>query len=447
MFNQIREFKVHFIGVGGVSMSWLAEYFKELGFIVSGSDRVKSKNLEKLRKKGIRVFEGHDKRNVDDAHVVVFSDAISEDNVELKTARQRGLYILSRGEALSSVAENFGDTVGVAGCHGKTTTTCMIAHIFKCASLKFTAHVGGEDVSLGNFVMQGSDVFLSEVCEFKKNINKFNADYAVCLNTDKDHLDCYDDESELKNAYVSFAKRAYKSIINKNDDVLSKVDLDNSVGFSIDGKQGYTAQNVFNKHGRYAFDLYKDNKNLGRIELSVYGAHNVENALAAATCAIQMGIDFRYVKRGIKEFKGVVRRFEKIGKINGAEIIADYAHHPTEILACLKTAEQMTEGNLYVVFQPHTYSRTVYLKAEFIKVLSKIKNLCLFKTFPARENYKKGGSAYDLHLLIENSEYFDDVDAMLKAYRDRLKRKDVLLILGAGDLYDLIKEKLEINSL
>ena len=153
-------------------MSWLAEYFKELGFIVSGSDRVKSKNLEKLRKKGIRVFEGHDKRNVDDAHVVVFSDAISEDNVELKEARQRGLYILSRGEALSSVAENFGDTVGVAGCHGKTTTTCMIAHIFKCASLKFTAHVGGEDVSLGNFVMQGSDVFLSEVCEFKKNINK-----------------------------------------------------------------------------------------------------------------------------------------------------------------------------------------------------------------------------------------------------------------------------------
>ena len=434
-----KEFNVHFIGIGGVSMSWLAKYFKAIGFNVSGSDK-DSLALENLRSNyGIQTFIGHNENNLKNVHVVVYSDAIGEDNVELKKARELGLYVLSRGEALKCVAENFGDVVGVCGCHGKTTTTCMLAHIFKCAGLKFSAHIGGEDLTLGSFINDGSDVFLSEVCEFKKNINKFTADYAVCLNVGKDHMDCYEDEEELQNAYLNFAKRAYKSIINKNDSYLSTVRLSNAQAFSLGEDGDFSAKSIKSKSGKYSFDLYKNNEFKCKIDLSVYGYHNVENALAAASCALQMGIDVRCIKKGVNEFKGVVRRFEKIGNINGAEIIADYAHHPTEIVACLKTAKEICKGDIHVVFQPHTYSRTIYLKEEFLCVLSAIQNLTLFKTFSARENYIKGGSAYDLHLLLNGSAYFEDVERMLEYYKQTLCKKDVLLILGAGDLYNKLK--------
>ncbi len=441
MFCQDVEFNVHFIGVGGVSIGWLAEYFQSVGFCVSGSDKNSSARTEKLEQKGIKVFIGHSESNLQGAQVVVYSDAIDEDNVELKAARQSGAYLMTRSQALSSVAENFCDVVGVSGCHGKTTVSCMLAHIFKCAGLKFTAHIGGEDSVLGDFISYGSDVFLSEVCEFRGNINRFNADYAVCLSTDKDHLDCYGDENELRLAYLNFIKRAYKSIINKKDGYLANIKTEGAVGFSIGEGGDFTAKNLQSDGGRYSFDLYKGEECKGRIALSVFGCHNVENALAAAACAIQMGIEFRYIKKGLKSFKGVVRRFEKIAKLSGADVIADYAHHPSEISACLKTAREVARGEVFVIFQPHTYSRTVYLKNEFLEVLSKIENLSLFKTFPARESYKKGGSAFDLHLLLDGSSYFEDEEALIEYYRKKLKRKDILLVMGAGDLYYAFKSR------
>ena len=423
-------------------MSWLAKYFKSLGFKVSGSDSRQSNTLKMLSEQGINTFVGHNESNLDGVQVVVYSDAINEDNPELKRAREQGLYVLSRGEALRSVAENFGDVVGVSGCHGKTTTTCMLAHIFKCACMSFTAHIGGEDSVFGNFINDGSDLFLSEVCEFKKNINKFDADYAVCLNVGKDHMDCYQSEEDLQSVYYNFAKRGYKSIINKCDKFLSTANLDNSITFSIGEGGDYQAKDLYLKNGKYSFNLYKGNEIKGKIELSVYGYCNVENALAASVCAMQLGVDFRHVKNGLKNFKGVVRRFEEIGKIHGCNVIADYAHHPTEITACLKTATEVCKGEVYVVFQPHTYSRTVYLKDEFVKVLENVKNLALFKTFSARENYINGGSAYDLHVLLGNSLYFESVDIMLDYYKKVLSKKDMLLILGAGDLYNEVKESI-----
>lgn len=442
MFKQINDFNVHFIGVGGVSMSGLAEYFKSVGFNVSGSDRYASKTLEALNEKGIKTFVGHSEKNVENAHVVVYSDAIEEDNQELSFARESGKYLLSRGEALAMVAENFGSVVGVAGCHGKTTTTCMLAHVFNCAKIKFTAHIGGSDTQLGNFIMKGSKVFLSEVCEFKKNIDKFTADYAVCLNFGKDHMDCYRDECDLKNSYFNYLKRAYKSIINKNDTVLGDFKEENATWYSTFEGDGFHSKNVTSKNGRYSFDLYKGSDNLGRIELSCLGEHNVQNALATSVCALQMGVDFKHVRKGLKNFKGVKRRFEQIGKISNATVIADYAHHPTEIETSLKTAKQVAKGRLFVVFQPHTYSRTLYLKEEFISVLSNMENLALFKTFSARENYIKGGGAYDLCKCIKNARYFEDVNLLTGHYKSILKRNDVLLVLGAGDLYDKIKDVL-----
>ena len=415
-------------------MSGLAEYFYEHGFTVSGSDRESSARTERLKALGIAVTVGHSEKNLEGVHAVVYSDAIDDDNPELKWAKEQRLYVIPRVKALSMIAENFGQTVGVCGCHGKTTVTCMLAHVFTCAGLEFTAHIGGEDRVLGGFISKGSKIFLTEVCEFKKNIDKFTADFAVCVNYGKDHMDCYDSEEELKNSYLSFIKRAYKSIINKNDKVLSGYNGKNAVGFSVEGDGEVVAKNLNQKNGAYTFDLYVDGEKKTRIRLSVKGRHNVENALAVCTCAIKLGVPVKAIKAGLASFKGVVRRFEEIGRLGDGRVIADYAHHPTEIESAIQCARESCKGKIYVVFQPHTYSRTVFLKDRFVSVLSKIENLSLFKTFSAREKYIEGGGADDLCKLIEGASYFDDESQVLAYYKKLLKKGDVLLILGAGDL-------------
>lgn len=447
MEKEKKQFNIHFIGIGGVSMSGLAEYFASVGFLVSGSDRNDFLAKSRLEKLGIKVFVGHSEENVIGAQTVVYSDAIANDNPELVYAKNNGIFCLSRGDALKMISENFGDVVGVCGCHGKTTVTCMLAHIFKCAGIKFTAHIGGEDVKLGNFVINGNDVFLSEVCEFKKNINKFVPDFAVCLNTGVDHMDCYSTEDELFNTYLNFVKRGYRSIINKSDAVLGDYNGNNAVFFSSVESADCMAKNLKSKGGKYSFDFYLKNKKLGRINLLVYGRYNVDNALAAVSCANRMGISFQNIKEGLKNFAGVKRRFEEIGKLGKGVVISDYAHHPTEITACLKCAMEVAKGKVHVIFQPHTYSRTTFLKKDFISVLSKVENLALYKTFSARENYVLGGSAYDLHKLILGSKYFENVETALEYYAKVLKRNDLLLVLGAGDLYYLVKEKIADNRL
>ncbi len=423
-------------------MSGLAEYFLSVGFSVSGSDREDSYRIRKLISLGAKIQIGHNVDLITTAQAVVYNDAISLENPELKYAKENGIYILSRAEALQMVCENFCDVVGVAGCHGKTTATCMIAHIFNAKNLKFTAHIGGEDLKLGNCVIKGSDVFLSEVCEFKKNIDKFSPDFAVCLNVGVDHMDCYKTQSELFNSYISFAKRGYKSIINLDDAILDECKQSNALTFSSKKDAYVQAKNLRVKRGKYSFDLFVKGKRKGRIRLLVFGRHNVDNALAATALAISMGIEFKYVKRGLKNFVGVVRRFESVGKLGKGRVICDYAHHPTEIVASVNTARELSKGKIFVLFQPHTYSRTVFLKEEFISVLKDIENLGLYKTFSARENYIEGGSAYDLYQSLCGCEYFDDVEKALSRYRERLGKNDILLVLGAGDLYYMIKDKM-----
>ncbi len=423
-------------------MSGLAEYFLEQGFTVSGSDREQSATTERLKRLGITVTIGHGAKNLENAHAVVYSDAIDDENPELKWAKEQKLYLISRVKALAMIAENFGQTVGVCGCHGKTTVTCMLAHIFNSAGLEFTAHIGGEDRVLGGFVSKGSKVFLTEVCEFKKNIDRFTADFAVCVNYGKDHMDCYESEKELQNSYLSFIKRAYKSIINKNDKFLTNYNGKNAVGFSVDGDGEVVAKNLKQRNGAYRFDLYVDGKKKTRIKLFVKGRHNVENAIASCACAIKLGISVRAIKAGLASFRGVVRRFEELGKLGEGVVIADYAHHPTEIESAMRCAQETCKGKIFVVFQPHTYSRTVFLKEQFVSVLSEIENLSIFKTFSAREKYIEGGGADDLCRLIDKATYFDSESQLLAHYKKLLKKGDVLLILGAGDLSSKIAKGL-----
>lgn len=431
---------IYFVGIGGVSMSALAKYCKVLGFDVSGSDREYSERIKELENLGIKFYKGHKKQNLALANVIVLSDAIPCDNEEREFAENSSACVLTRAELLNMISENFGKKIGVAGCHGKTTVTCMLAHILKCANAQFTAHIGGDDLTFGNFYCSGSDYFLSEVCEFKKNINSFTADYAVCTNTGVDHMDCYENETELKNTYLAFAKRAHKAIVSKSDSFLALNKPNSAKTFYIGEGEGYTARNLKENNGKYSFDVYYDDKKLGRINLSVSGKYSVENALSAISCALEMGIPFKKVKMGIKNFKGVKRRFENIGKLNGCDVIADYAHHPTEITASLENARTVyNKGKIFVAFQPHTFSRTVYLKEDFIKSLEGVKELAVYKTYSARETQIPGGRAEDLCERLPNSRFFNDVNAMLDYFKGKVKKGDLLLILGAGDLYWLVK--------
>ncbi len=432
--------KTHFIGIGGISMNALSKYLIGMGFEISGSDSVKSKLTDEIEALGGETYIGHDGRNIGDAQIVVYSSAIGEDNPELIEARKRGLYILSRAELLKMISENFGAVLAISGCHGKTTTTCMLAHIFRCAGKQFTSHIGGIDLVLGNCYSDGDDYFITEACEFKKNLLLLNPDTAICLGTQFDHPDSYKDEEDLKNCYFEFIGKGKKAIINGDDQNLSAYTGENAVKFGASSNNDYYPTEIREKRGKYSFTLnYGKDKKIP-IKLKVYGKHNVYNALAACAAAIENGISEEAIKEGLSSFIGVERRFENIGKLNGATIIADYAHHPDEIGAAVKTAEKIARKKLYVVFQPHTYSRTISLKDKFVDVLTEIDELVLYKTYPAREDYIYGGSAYDLFLACgKKGEYFGDFDQMISYYKDKLKRGDILLVLGAGDIYDLFK--------
>lgn len=434
---------VHFIGVGGVSMSSLARYLLAVGFNVSGSDIAPSENLEKLAGEGVTIYIGQTAENVDGKDVVVYSDAIKPENPELKRANENKSYVLKRAELLKIVSENFSVKTGVCGCHGKTTVACMLAHVFDEANERFTAHIGGFDLKYGNCVVKGSKYFISEVCEYKKNLNFFDADYAVCLNAEADHMDCYKDRDELKSTYFDYLKRAYKAIINADDVVLAAYDGDNAVTFGLGEKCDFYAADVTQKGGKYSFDLYIYGAKSERITLKTFGGHNVYNALATAACAFLCGISPKKIKKGLENFRGAERRFEHIGNLSGAEVYADYAHHPTEIAEAIKTMKEAKKGKIYTVFQPHTFSRTIFLKDKFVKTLSETENLVLFRTYPAREEYMKGGSAKELASLLPHAGYFEDVRGLLAYLYAKVTRGDAVLVLGAGDLEEKMKKYLE----
>ena len=434
---------VHFIGIGGVSMSSLARYLNSVGFSVSGSDTTPGENLENLSKEGISVSIGQRAENVRGKDVVVYTDAIKSDNPELKEAVENKQYVLKRAELLKIVSENFSKKIGVCGCHGKTTATCMLVHVFKAANKQFTAHIGGFDLKYGNFLANGNKYFISEVCEYKKNLDCFDADYAICLNIEPDHMDCYNDENELDNTYFRFLGRAGRAIIYADDKTLALYKNDNSVTYGKDKNCDFFADNIVCKNGKYSFDLYVYGAKTERIRLKTIGWHNVLNALAVGACAYLCGIDVKTIKRGLESFKGVKRRFEHIGNIGKAEVYADYAHHPTEITEAIKTIKEAKNGKFYFVFQPHTYSRTIFLRDEFVAALSAAENLMLFKTFPAREEYIEGGSAKDLAKIIKNAEYFESAEALAAALKGKVKSGDTVLILGAGDLEQKIRKYLD----
>lgn len=413
-------------------MSALAKILHFSDKKVAGCDRCKGEYTQSLKNAGIEVTIG-DVCSFDGYDAVVYTDALADSNSSIIAARRQKKALISRGRLLSELSKNYKNTIAVAGCHGKTTCTAMITHVFSYAGAHFTSHIGGDDLTFTNGYACGNDYFITEACEYKKNFLYLKPDTAVILNSDADHLDCYGNAENLKKAYLQFAGSATKIIKLYGD--LPEVD---GVTFGFDDRAGYYAKNIRSEHGKFTFRAFKGETELGKVKLSVYGKHNVLNALAAIAAADGSGIDFEKISTGLEQFKGVKRRFEEIGTFNGAACIADYAHHPNEIKAALKTARMLTVGDLYVVFQPHTYSRTKDLFGEFVLTLSSAKKLMIYKTFAAREYYDDAGSALTLSGAVKRSAY-GDCETDIELFLAGAKRGDTVLFLGAGDIYEIAK--------
>ena len=418
-------------------MSALAKFFACNHCQVYGSDLVKNEQTEELISYGIKTYVGVDEnrsvlQNVD---AVVFTDAISADNVELKKAKELNKLIFSRAELLREVCRLFPEVITIAGSHGKTTCSAMCAHVLKTVGAKFTAHIGGNDKDFGNFCSYGREYFLTEACEYKRNILKLSPTRAVLLNIDFDHMECYNGIEDLTECFKRYAESAKIAVVCADDKRCEE--LGEYVTFAIDDEAAdYRAIHLQSDKERYSFTVTEYGKELCRIKLQVVGKCNVYNALAAFAVMRSYGFNEKEIAKGLQSFTSIKRRFEKMGEYRGATLISDYAHHPREIVSTISTAKKICEGKLYVIFQPHTYSRTKLLINDFMEALCGIEHLIVYKTYAAREEYDEEGSAAFLAEKL-SCLYCDNVTSLKSWIKKTVREKDVLLFLGAGDIYYL----------
>ena len=442
LFTQKRFAKIFFVGIGGISMSALALYLKDQGFIVSGSDRTPSKVTETLVLKGIEVFIGHKKENVKGCGILVTTSAVDKSNEEVAFAIENKIPIVERALLLKLISDTFPKKIGVSGSHGKTTTTALISNIFLAANKNFTSFIGGEDYRLSNYYNAGHDYLISEVCEFRRNIDRFDPTIGLTLNIDNDHLDSYNGFSDLVDTFFSYLDRAQTPVLNYDDRLLRKYPKP-CVSFGFDENADFHAANV-RQGARLKFDVfYKENKYLS-ISSSLSGRHNVYNILSAVCVGGLFGINAATISKAVFNFCGVKRRNEFIGYINGAKAFVDYAHHPMEIKAVLTAVKAQNKNKkLIVVFQPHTYSRTRILFEDFIKVLLTVEQLYIYATYSAREDFDPVYNSQTLASAIIGSEFFADFNELFDKLKLVASKKTVIYFIGAGDVADKAKAKLK----
>ena len=433
--------KVHFIGIGGVSMGGLSLHLKNKGFIVSGSDTC-GKNTVFIRKQGIIVQNQHKKENVESADIVVYTSAIKEDNVELIEAKQKGLTLIKRSELLGQVLDEFSMSIAVSGSHGKTTTTDMIANVLVEANLDPTVFLGGEDKNFGNYRFGNGNIVLAEACEYERNFLDLKPKISVVLNVDNDHMDTYKDIDDVINAFSLFVKDTI-AVINADDKNSEKLILPTCITFGIKNKANFTAKNIVKNQNGYSFSAYHGTLKLGRINLRVDGKHNVYNALSTIAVCQTLNVPFEVQKKALEKFCGVKRRNEYLGEFKNLKVYADYAHHPKEISAMLKTFNQ-NEQKYITVFQPHTYSRTALLMQDFLESFNNCSPLIIYKTFPARESFFKDGSAKTLYKNLKEKGcdkvfYASTKKEVIDILNELSFRYKKVVFLGAGDIDDIAK--------
>lgn len=437
--------KIHMIGIGGISMSGLSEILIYLGYKISGSDNRDSELIETLRKKGAHITIGQSADNIKGPDLVCYTAAISKSNPELVSAREKGILTIERAELLGAVMQLYKYPIAVAGTHGKTTVTSMLSLVLLEADTDPTVLVGGELKQIGgNYRIGKMDYLPFEACEYVESFLHFKPFLSIITNVEKDHLDYFSGINHIISSFKKFASLISPfgcNIVCSDDKNICQVvqNADKKViKYGIDDENAdFKAVNIkYSDTGCAEFDVEKDNKIHMSVKLSVPGRHNVLNALSVVAAADFLGIDKEAVKRGLLEFGGTKRRFEHIGFVKGCEIIDDYAHHPTEIKATLTTAKKMGK-NVWVAFQPHTYSRTKALLDDFADVLKLADKVIICDVYPAREDYDGTIHSCDLAAKIPNSVYINDLDAAKRYVEANVSDKDLFITMGAGDVYKI----------
>ena len=433
--------KVHIVGIGGIGMSGIALVLKGQGYEVQGSDIKESSMVKKLKEKGINVFIGHRAENVHGASLVIHSSAVKPDNVELLEARRLGIPVIPRADILSDIMR-FKEGVAVAGTHGKTTTSSMIATVFHMAGLKPTILVGGRLSILGGVNAQSGDGnwLVAEADESDGTFLKLTPTISVITNIDADHIDHYGSFENLKRAFVEFANRVsfYGKVFLCGEcpnvrEILPEVYKRKAI-YGFNEEFDLYAGEVTSMGLGSIFDVYYKQKRLGRVKLNVPGKHNVLNALAAVGVSLEAGIPFPYIAESLEAFRNASRRMELKGTVNGITFVDDYAHHPTEIKSsyeALKTS--FPERRVVVLFQPHRFSRTSLLWKEFVEVLKEIDNLYICDIYPAGEKPIEGVNSRKLAEEC-GAVYGGSLQETCKAISSVLKPGDVFLSMGAGDV-------------
>lgn len=435
----------HLIGIGGVSMSSLAEVLKGMGLGITGSDMNDGANVEGLRRKGIEVLIGHKAENItDDVEFVVRTAAVHDDNPEIIAARQKGIPVFERTQAWGAISKDYANALCICGTHGKTTTTSMCTHIMMAADKDPTVMIGGTLPLLkaGHRVGHGNTIIM-EACEYYNSFLSFHPTVAVVLNVEADHLDFFKDLDDVKHSFRLFAQRVPADgyiIANLDDANTMEVVQDvqgHVITFGLSGKADVTAANIEFKGANSHFDILYKGKLFTDVTLHVPGMHNVKNALAATAACISLGVRPTAVKYGLAGFNGAGRRFEFKGKYNGADVYDDYAHHPGELKVLLDAVEQLNYKRTVLVFQPHTYSRTAALFPDFVKQLRRPDVVFLAEIFAAREKNTIGISSADLAKEVDGSIFCQTFDVIEDALRAIAHPGDIVLTVGAGDVYKI----------
>lgn len=414
--NNIKKYKkIHMIGIGGVSMSGIAEILVNWGFSVSGSDRTDSDLLHTLKEAGITIYIGHDAKNVEGADCVVFTAAIHPDNPEYVHAKELGIPLIERSDFLGELTRCYENTIAISGTHGKTTTTSLVSLCFMEAQKDPSIQVGAIIKELdGNYRVGNSENFIIEACEYVESFLKFSPKSEIILNIDNDHLDYYKNLENVKKAFIKYVKLLPENghlIINADDKncldlpIYSKAP---AIKYGIENENvDFSAQNiVFNEDGFPEFDVYKYGEFFAHFKLSIPGKHNVLNALSCIALCDAYCIDKKYIQTALQKFTGADRRFEYKGMLNGAKVYDDYGHHPTEVAATAKALNNKKYNQSWVVFQPHTYSRTFNLLNDFANALLSFDNIIVTDIYAARETNTYNISSKDL------------VDAIIKLGKD-----------------------------
>ena len=445
--------RVHLAGIGGVSMCPLAEVLAGMGLQVQGSDMSESDTVRQLRAQGIPVAVGHSAENLKDCALVIRTAAIHDDNPEIAGAIARGIPVYERAQAWGAIMQHYQNAVCISGTHGKTTTTSMATHIFMAAQADPTVMIGGTLPLLHSGYRVGrGDTIILESCEYCNSFLNFFPTVAVILNVEADHLDFFKDLADIEHSFHAFAdlvpQRGY--IISNADDPGAREavkGLPHPVfTFGIaDPDADCTAHNVAFHDGCPTFDVVIRGETYAHVELHIAGRHNILNSLAAASAAYVLGIPGSAVEEGLATFHGAGRRFERKGTFHGADVFDDYAHHPAELHALLTTAQSMGYERVICAFQPHTYTRTKALFDDFVRELQLPDVTILAEIYAAREKNDIGISSQDLAAKIPGAVYCSTLDQVADQLAELARPGDLILTVGAGDIFRAGEKLLERN--